>query len=142
VRVLHTPGHARGHLCFFEERTGSLLAGDMVAGVGTIVVDPPEGDMDDYLASLARLRDLAPKTLFPAHGPASKDGARQLQEYLDHRLWREERILAAWRSGLREAEAIVPTVYADVPPEARPLAARQIVAHLERLRRHGRLAAQ
>jgi glyoxylase-like metal-dependent hydrolase (beta-lactamase superfamily II)/8-oxo-dGTP pyrophosphatase MutT (NUDIX family) len=139
VRVLHTPGHARGHLCFFEEVTGSLLAGDMVAGVGTIVVDPPAGDMDDYLASLERLRDLGPRTLFPAHGPASKDGSRRLQEYLDHRLWREELILAAWRSGRREPEAMLATVYDDAPPEARPLAARQIVAHLERLARHGRL---
>jgi glyoxylase-like metal-dependent hydrolase (beta-lactamase superfamily II)/8-oxo-dGTP pyrophosphatase MutT (NUDIX family) len=142
VRVLHTPGHAPGHLCFFEEVTGSLLAGDMVAGVGTIVVDPPRGDMDDYLASLERLRDLGPRTLFPAHGPASKDGARRLQEHLDHRLWREERILAAWRTGLREPEAMLDTVYDDAPPGARPLAARQIVAHLERLARHGRLAPE
>lgn len=139
LRVEHTPGHARGHLSFFEETTASLLAGDLVAGVGTIVIDPPEGNMDDYLASLARMRDLAPRTLLPAHGPALGNGAAKLQEYLDHRAWREERILAAWRSGLREPAAIVPTVYDDAPREAWPLAARQVVAHLERLRRRGLL---
>ncbi|MCB1036677.1 MAG: MBL fold metallo-hydrolase, partial [Acidobacteria bacterium] len=49
LRVLHTPGHARGHLCFYDETYGSLIAGDLVAGFGTIVIDPPEGDMDAYL---------------------------------------------------------------------------------------------
>jgi glyoxylase-like metal-dependent hydrolase (beta-lactamase superfamily II) len=98
--------------------------------------------MDDYLASLQRMRDLAPRTLFPAHGPAAADGARKLQETLEHRLWREERVLAAWREGRRDPEAMLPTVYDDVPAEAWPLAARQIVAHLERLRRRGRLTEE
>jgi endoribonuclease LACTB2 len=140
LRVVHTPGHARGHLCFFDADGRTLVAGDLVAGVGTIVVDPPEGDMDDYLASLEKVLALAPTTLLPAHGPAVHRGAAKLREYLDHRLWREERVLAAWRAGLREPQAMLPTVYADVPPEAHPLAARQIEAHLTRLRRAGRLA--
>src|SRR6185369_11254584 len=85
VRVIHTPGHARGHLCFLAESHGSVLAGDLVAGLGTIVVDPPEGDMDDYLASLARLADLHPRTLFPAHGPAIQNAVGKLREYIEHR---------------------------------------------------------
>jgi glyoxylase-like metal-dependent hydrolase (beta-lactamase superfamily II)/8-oxo-dGTP pyrophosphatase MutT (NUDIX family) len=138
VRVVHTPGHARGHLCFFDEGGGSLLAGDMVAGMGMIVVDPPEGDMDDYLASLEKLMALAPKTLFPGHGPAVLDAPAKLREYLSHRLWREERVLAAAQAGQTPAE-MLPTVYDDVPTVAYPLAERQILAHLERLRRAGRL---
>lgn len=139
VLVVHTPGHARGHLCFLEEEERSLLAGDLVAGIGTIVVDPPEGNMDDYLGSLAKLAALRPKTLFPGHGPAIKNAEAKLREYIEHRLWREERVLAAWQSGLREPESMLPAVYDDVPKEAFPLAARQIVAHLERLRRAGKL---
>ncbi len=139
LRVVHTPGHARGHLCFFDEADGALVAGDLVAGLGTIVVDPPEGDMDDYLASLAKARALSPTTLLPAHGPAIRRGAAKLQEYMDHRLWREERVLAAWRAGTRSPRAMLPTVYDDAPPEAWPLAERQILAHLERLQRAGRL---
>jgi endoribonuclease LACTB2 len=139
VEAVHTPGHARGHLCFLEHGQRSLLAGDMVAGLGTIVVDPPEGDMDDYLASLARLADLAPRTLFPGHGPAVKNAVAKLREYLEHRLWRERRVLDAWRDGRRDPESMLATVYDDVPREAHPLAARQILAHLARLRRAGRL---
>jgi ribonuclease/clavin/mitogillin len=139
VQVVHTPGHARGHLCFLELGQRSLLAGDMVAGLGTIVVDPPEGDMDDYLASLAKLVALAPRTLFPGHGPAVKNAVPKLREYIEHRLWREARVLAAWRAGRRDPAAMLPTVYDDVPREAWPLAARQVLAHLGRLRRAGQL---
>jgi len=139
VRVVHTPGHAPGHLCFLDETWGSLLAGDMVAGIGTVVIDPPHGDMDAYLASLDKLVDLAPKTLFPAHGPAILDAVGKLREYADHRRWREERVLAAWSDGLREPREMLPRVYDDVPEPAWPLAERQILAHLERLRRAGRI---
>jgi glyoxylase-like metal-dependent hydrolase (beta-lactamase superfamily II) len=139
VQAVHTPGHARGHLCFLELGQRSLLAGDLVAGLGTIVIDPPEGDMDDYLASLAKLIALAPRTLFPGHGPAVKNAVPKLREYVEHRLWRERRVLAAWRDGRREPEAMLPVVYDDVPAAAHPLAARQILAHLARLRRAGQL---
>lgn len=137
LRVLHTPGHARGHLCFYEERLGSLLAGDMVSAVSTIVVDPPEGDMDDYLGSLERLAALAPRTLFPGHGPAIVDPVDKLRELIEHRHWREARVLEAWRAGVREPGAMLPTVYDDAPRAAWPLAERQIEAHLRRLARTG-----
>jgi glyoxylase-like metal-dependent hydrolase (beta-lactamase superfamily II)/8-oxo-dGTP pyrophosphatase MutT (NUDIX family) len=140
VRAVHTPGHARGHLCFLDETHGSALAGDLVAGLGTIVVDPPEGDMDAYLASLEKLASLAPRILFPAHGPAIQNAVGKLREYVEHRLWREERVLTAWSQGLRAPAAMLPTVYDDVPKEAHPLAERQILAHLERLRKRGRIA--
>ncbi len=139
LRALHTPGHAAGHLCFLDETGGSLIAGDMVAGFGTIVIDPPEGDMEAYLSSLERLRSLAPATLFPAHGPTIADPIAKLQEYLRHRSWREERILGAWEGGLRTPAEMLASVYDDAPAEALPLAERQILAHLEHLRRRGRI---
>jgi glyoxylase-like metal-dependent hydrolase (beta-lactamase superfamily II)/8-oxo-dGTP pyrophosphatase MutT (NUDIX family) len=138
-RVLHTPGHARGHLCFFEETQGSLICGDLVAGIGTIVIDPPEGDMTHYLASLERMADLPPRTLFPAHGPAIEDAPGKLREYVAHRLRREEKVLAAWGDGLRTAHEMVARVYDDAPDAARMLAERQIEAHLARLRALGRI---
>ncbi len=139
VSVVHTPGHARGHLCFVEKTWRSAIVGDLIAGLGTIVIDPPEGDMQDYLGSLGKLAALRPGTLFPAHGPAVRDAVGKLREYIDHRLWREEKILDAWGRGLRTPEEMLPTVYEDVPPQAHPLARRQILAHLERLRRTGRI---
>lgn len=139
VRVLHTPGHARGHLAFYDESFGSLLIGDLIAGIGTIVIDPPEGDMDDYLRSLERMIELRPKTLFPSHGPVVLQAVEKLREYRDHRLWREGRIAEAWRDGLRELGEIVPRVYDDVPEALYPVAERQALAHMERLRRLGEI---
>ncbi len=140
LRVVHTPGHARGHLCFFEEHRRALVAGDMVAGFGTLVIDPPEGDMSDYLDSLDRLADLRPRFLFPAHGPVLDDAGAKLRGYSRHRLWREARVLEAWQRGRREPGEMLDEVYPDLAPAARPLAERQIVAHLVRLERLGQLA--
>jgi glyoxylase-like metal-dependent hydrolase (beta-lactamase superfamily II) len=116
-----------------------LIAGDLVAGFGTIVIDPPEGNMDDYLASLERMRGRGFRTLFPAHGAPFVDVDAKLGEYVAHRLAREEQVLALWSAGTREARAMIPAVYPEVPPAVHPLAERQIVAHLERLERAGRL---
>ena len=139
LKVHHTPGHTSGHLCFEVESTGDLIAGDMVAGFGTIVIDPPEGDMDHYLASLDRLRELAPRTLFVGHGAPFLDSVIKLTEYRDHRLAREAQILACWEDGERDAVAMIPRVYPEIAPAVVPLAERQILAHLVRLERLGRL---
>ena len=137
VRVVHTPGHTRGHLAFLVEEDGALLCGDLVSALSTIVIDPPEGRMGDYLASLARARDLAPRFLFPAHGPVLRPGARVLDEMLAHRREREGRLLAAWRDGVREPAALVAAAYDALAPGLQPVAERQVAAHLEHLRERG-----
>lgn len=139
LKVHHTPGHAGGHLCFEVEASGDLIAADMVAGFGTIVIDPPEGDMDLYLDSLDRLRELAPRTLFVGHGAPFLDSVTKLTEYRDHRLAREAQILACWEAGEREPRAMLPRVYPEIAPAVAPLAERQILAHLVRLERRGRI---
>jgi len=139
LRILHTPGHARGHVCIFEELHGSLITGDLIAGFGTIIIDPPEGRMADYLDSLRRVLALEPTALFPAHGPVIGDAAGRIREYIKHRLEREENILMAWRRGVRDAAAIVAAVYTDVDPAMHGFAERSVTAHLEKLRDEGRL---
>lgn len=136
VRAIHTPGHARGHLAFLVEEDGTLLCGDLLSALSTIVIDPPEGSMRDYLASLERCRKLRPRFLFPAHGPVLREGERVLAQLIDHRRAREARVLAAWKSGVHDADAIVPLAYdeSEVPPPLRPIAARQVLAHLDHLR--------
>jgi glyoxylase-like metal-dependent hydrolase (beta-lactamase superfamily II) len=140
LRALFTPGHAPGHLCFVDEAAGAIVAGDMVASVGTIIVEPDDGgDMAEYLASLARLRTLdGARWLLPAHGPPIADVAGKLDFYVAHRLERERRVIAALSTQPRAIAELVPPVYPDVPPAIHPLAARSLLAHLIKLEREGR----
>jgi glyoxylase-like metal-dependent hydrolase (beta-lactamase superfamily II)/8-oxo-dGTP pyrophosphatase MutT (NUDIX family) len=141
LRAVFTPGHARGHLCFHEARSGALLAGDMVSTLSTIIIDPPEGDLGDYLASLERLRALAPRTLYPAHGLPTQHALEKLDEYILHRRARAEALLAALGTGARDLTDLVAEVYADVPAIVHPLAARSALASLEWLASQGRVRA-
>ena len=134
LRAMHTPGHARGHLCFYEEKTGALITGDNIVGLGSVLIDPPEGNMRDYLHSLESLRALPHLTvLFGAHGPAIGSPRAKIEEYIAHRLEREANILAAVREGAGTPAEIVARVYTDVHPKALPMAERAVLAHLEKL---------
>jgi endoribonuclease LACTB2 len=139
LRIHHTPGHARGHVCIFEERNGSLITGDLMAGLGTVVIDPPEGHMATYLDSLRKMLALDVTALFPAHGPVMANAKGKIQEYLDHRMQRETNILKAWASGKREPREIVKEVYTDIVPAMHALAERSVMAHLEKLREEGKI---
>ncbi len=137
--ALFTPGHAPGHLVFFEPRSGALVAGDMVASVGTIIIDPPEGNMRRYLESLERLRALdGLRCILPAHGPPVEQPQQLLAFYLAHRLEREARVVAALVQGAATLEKLVPLAYPEVALSVYPLAARSLLAHLIKLRDEGR----
>ncbi len=138
-RVLHTPGHARGHVCLYDEASRAAVVGDMVAGFGTIVIDPPEGDMSDYLEQLRRLEALPVTTLYPSHGPAIPDGPGKLAEYLKHRLWREEKVLGALTDTALTLEELVPRAYDDVTAFVLPIAERSTLAILGKLEKEGRV---
>lgn len=141
LRAIWTPGHARGHLSFYEERTGTLLTGDCVVGSGTVVIAPPEGNMNDYLSSLRRLLHLPRLTaLMPGHGPVLVDGRVKIEEYLAHRFEREREIINVLADGVLTIPQIVKTVYRDVPEAIHKLAEMSVLAHLEKLEGDGRVA--
>lgn len=141
-RVLHTPGHARGHLCLVDEASRAVIAGDMVAGVGTIVIDPPEGDMAEYLRQLARLEALPVRAVYPAHGPVIPNGPAKLREYQAHRAWREGKVLEALASfgAPVTLEELVTRAYDDVAAFVWPIAQRNTDAIVRKLEAEGRVA--
>ena len=143
-KVIHTPGHARGHICLRNAGIGTIIAGDMVAGVGTILLDPPEGHLGQYLESLATLRDLRPRLLMPAHGPVIENAEAYLTEYIDHRHKRTQQIIDHLRAVPgASAEDLAQAIYAEVVPLSfLPIAARQVTAHLEWLEEQGRVSVQ
>jgi ribonuclease/clavin/mitogillin len=142
-RVLHTPGHAPGHVCLFEERTRTAIVGDMVASVGTILIAPGDGDMQVYLAQLDRLAQLDASVALPAHGEPIDDPNALFRKYIAHRLAREAKVLEAVKNaGERGADSaeLVPDAYADTPAYLWPIAKLSLEMHLEKLEREGRIA--
>ncbi len=138
LRALYTPGHARGHLCFYDAGRGVLISGDNVVGFGSVLIDPADGNMTQYLDSLRRMRALANVTvLLPGHGPAVANPYDKMDEYIAHRLEREAKILQAVRDGASSPKEIVARVYTDVNPKALPMAERAVLAHLEKLMADG-----
>jgi endoribonuclease LACTB2 len=141
LEVRFTPGHAPGHIVLCDLRPGSkaMIVGDMVAAVGTIIVDPDEGDMSRYIAELGRLLRLGPRCVFPAHGPPIGNGPAKLRQYIKHRLTREKMVLAALTErGPAKAAELLDLAYADTPSSLYPLAERSCLAHLIKLVGDGR----
>jgi glyoxylase-like metal-dependent hydrolase (beta-lactamase superfamily II) len=139
LKAVHTPGHTRDHLCFWLAEDRTLFAGDLVAGEGFIVIDPPDGDMSQYLDSLRRARDLDPAVIRPGHGPEVKAAKAYLESYIAHRLQREAKVLGALGQDPRIVPQLLPVAYDDTPEAMYPIATRSLVAHLEKLVRDGRV---
>ena len=136
LRAIHTPGHASNHLCFLLEQERMLFSGDHIMEGSTVVIAPPDGDMAAYLRSLDRLTTLRPRlrSIAPGHGHLIEAPAAKIEEYVTHRLARERQVLdAVERAGTTTIDPIVKELYADVPEELHPVAAKSVWAHLRKL---------
>jgi glyoxylase-like metal-dependent hydrolase (beta-lactamase superfamily II) len=134
LRAVALPGHTDDHLAFVAGR--AAFTGDAVLGEGSVFVS---ADLIGYLDGLRRLRALDLEVLCPGHGPPIWDVEAKLDGYLDHRLDRERRLLAALERGLSSEDDLLDAAWADAPPELRPFAAVTLRAHLEKLRAEGRV---
>lgn len=138
LRVLHTPGHASNHLCFLLEEDGLLFSGDHINNGSTVVIDPPDGNMRDYLIALERLLKLPFDYILPAHGWVLGFAHDAIQQLIAHRLKREAKVMAAVRStGGGTMDELVKVVYDDVDKIMHPVAKRSLYAHLDKLAQDG-----
>jgi len=137
-QILITPGHHPGHTCFLSD--AGLVAGDMLAGFGTILIPPGTGDMDVYLEQLARLRDLKPHLAFPSHGPVIALPEKKFNYYIKHRSARHDKVLQAVIDGLTSVSEIAVKAYEDTLDAHPGLARDQTLAHLLSHQRQGKLS--
>ncbi len=160
LQVIYTPGHAANHLCLILPEDGLLFSGDHILNGSTTVIDPPDGNMTDYLNSLDMLHALCQQQdlrfILPAHGyvlshcdaaqgPPTQRGdaksdtragaARAITALKQHRLKREAKVIAAMKIKPQASiEELLPITYNDVDAKAWPIAARSLMAHVERIR--------
>jgi glyoxylase-like metal-dependent hydrolase (beta-lactamase superfamily II) len=137
LTAIHVPGHVEDHLCFRFGR--ACCTGDAVMGAGSVFISPGPGALSGYLDGLRRLRALDLEVILPGHGPVVGDPAARLDEYVAHRLEREEKLLAGLAAGARSEEELLDAAWADVPAELRFAAAITLQAHLGKLAEEGRL---
>jgi len=144
LQAIYTPGHRFDHLCFLLQKRRTLFAGDLISGITTNVIAPPDGDMLDYINSLTRLQEIEIAEIVPAHGPIIADAQAKIAEYIDHRMLREQQVLQALEElppGATIPE-LVPLIYQDVDPKLHPIAAWTVEAHLLKLEREGLVERQ
>ncbi len=143
LRAIHTPGHASNHFCFWHRKSNWLFTGDHVIDGSTVVIDPPDGNMKQYIESLRRVKRFGCNAIAPGHGDIIEDPERVIDWIIDHRLEREAKVLAALvaNPGLTTRE-LVPHVYKDVDKRLYGLAERSLLAHLEKLEEDGRASRQ
>jgi endoribonuclease LACTB2 len=146
LEALFTPGHAPGHLCFIEKNQRFGIVGDMVAGIGSIVIQHPEGShdpdghMQDYLNSLERLKSLALIRAFPAHGPMITHPSLTFSTYIAHRLAREQQILACLEDSPCDLPTLRSRVYPDLDIALYTFAEDALRAHLVKLANEDRVS--
>ncbi|WP_370309222.1 MBL fold metallo-hydrolase [Sinimarinibacterium flocculans] len=139
VRVHAVPGHDEGQLALMPDDRAWCIVGDLIQGLGTVVIAKPEGHMGRYFDSLRKIIALDPYAIYPSHGIAMGTSYR-LQETLRHRELREKQVLALFHEG-HDVGEMLPLIYADVDPRLLPLARLNIESHLDKLREEGVIAA-
>lgn len=144
LRAIHTPGHASNHLCYLLESEKILFTGDHLMQGSTVVINPPDGDMQAYLQSLAMIKKEKLDYLAPGHGFLIGHPEHAIDRLVLHRLARENKILAAMKLSdtPQTIESLVKSAYEDTPAERHALAARSLLAHLYKLKQEGRVLEQ
>ena len=141
LTVFATPGHTRDSISLWHARNRLLFCGDLVpGGPGSVVIDPPDGDMGGYIASLERMAALEPRVLFPSHGAPQGAVSRRIRALAKHRRKREALVLAALTGEPRALAELMPLVYEGTPRELWTWAERSLLAHLLLLESRGRAA--
>jgi glyoxylase-like metal-dependent hydrolase (beta-lactamase superfamily II) len=140
LRVLHTPGHASNHLCYFLEEERLLFTGDHVMQGSTVVITPPDGDMVAYLGALEKLLAIDIARFAPGHGHVIETPHEEVRRLIKHRLGRESKVVAALgKAGRGDLDRLVVLAYDDVSEKLHPVARRSLLAHLLKLKHDGRV---
>ena len=137
LRALSTPGHAPDHFALICDRV--CFTGDAVLGEGSVFIAPDPGALSGYLAGLAKLRRHQLTVLLPGHGPVVGEPAAKIEEYIEHRLDRERRLIAGLADGARSVPELLAAAWPEVPEILRPAATVTLAAHLDKLQDEGRL---
>ncbi|CAJ0581258.1 unnamed protein product, partial [Mesorhabditis spiculigera] len=136
LKFIATPGHTADHSSIWLEEDRALFSGDCILGEGTSVFEC----LRDYMISLKRILELEPTVIYPGHGPVVNEARKKVEEYIFHRSKRENDIVEFMTGAGRVTSMdIVNTVYSTTPPSVRLAARNNVVLHLDKLIKDGRV---
>ena len=144
LRVIHTPGHASNQVCFLLEEQGMLFTGDHIMQGSTVVINPPDGNMAQYLESLKLITKYSINYLAPGHGFLMTHANEIVERLIIHRMGRENKVLAGLRASSQPLplEELVKHAYSDTDQRLHKVAMRSLQAHLDKLLSEGRVQHQ
>ena len=134
IEVIHTPGHASNHLCYLLKEEKLLFTGDHIMDGSTVVISPPDGNMQEYIDSLLKLKKYDLNKIAPGHGELMDDPYATVEWIIQHRIERESKVIEALqlqKSG--DLDTLVKDVYSDVDPMLHPIAKWSLESHLIKL---------
>ena len=140
IEVIHTPGHASNHLCFYIKDFKCLLTGDHIMDGSTVVIGPPDGSMQAYLDSLELLKNYDIDYFAPGHGNYMQEPSKTIDSIIRHRLTRESKVLrCVGKNNKSNLDELLLLVYDDVPEVLHPIAKYSLEAHLIKLIEDGKV---
>lgn len=142
LEVVHTPGHNPGHICLYIRRDKIMFTGDHVLANSTTALQPPWGDMAQYIQSLRKLLDYDIDLMLPAHGPPVTEPRQRIEHLIQHRLEREDQIIGLLKQGEETVKQLVVEIYPQLTGFFHAVAKGQIDAHLVKLQQEGKVSVR
>ena len=138
IEVIHTPGHASNHLCYLLKDEKLLFTGDHIMDGSTVVIASPDGSMQEYIDSLAKLKEYDLNKIAPGHGELIEEPYAVVDWIIKHRFERESKVidvLKQYNSG--DLNTLVKDIYSDVDAMLHPVAKWSLESHLVKLMDEG-----
>ena len=129
ICAIATPGHTAESFCFLTSED-ELFSGDTILGSGTSAIFPPDGRLSDYLDSLAKLRKLNSRVIYPGHGPRVDDPSSLIDSYIAHRQKRLGEIRGVLDARPSSISALREKIYPPMTGDLQRAADAQLLAHL------------
>ena len=138
IEVIHTPGHASNHLCYLLKDEKLLFTGDHIMDGSTVVIAPPDGSMQDYIDSLAKLKEYDLNKIAPGHGELIDEPYAVVDWIIKHRFERESKVIDVLKQhNSGDLNTLVKDIYADVDSMLHPVAKWSLESHLIKLMDEG-----
>jgi len=149
MEVVWTPGHSPGHCCLYWPARGVLFSGDhLLPKISpNIGLHPQSGadPLDDYIASLERIRRLQVESVLPAHGDPFRDHRARIAVIVRHHEERKAALVELARDGAKSGWQLAAGLFQGIMQRnvfQQRLALQETLAHCQSLAVEGRLRKQ